>query len=113
MPDFDEILKFVIEHGEPKDCRIINCSKCSMINKAREFYLGEKPKKRAKTINCHTQNKFIIIDENNEKTEFYVKEKAMRFVKVADKRFNKALKEGSLVNGYRVSVIKLKGSEEE
>lgn len=112
-PDFDEILAAVVEHGEPKNCKVDDCYTCNKINKAREFYLGSKPKERTKTINCHTQNKYIVIDENKIKTEFYVKEKAMRFVKVADKRFNKALKDGSLINGYRVSVEKLKGGEEE
>ncbi|WNF91321.1 hypothetical protein [Vagococcus fluvialis] len=110
-PDFDEILAAVVEHGEPKNCKVDDCYTCNKINKAREFYLGSKPKDKVRTINCHTQFKYVVTDESGVSQDFYVKEKAMRFIKVADKRFNKALKEGSIVNGYKVSVIKLKGGE--
>lgn len=103
-PDFDKVLKLVIDHGEPKDCYKEHCSACDEINKAREFYIGKKPKDRRSEVNSHTKFKYILIDENTIKKEFYVKEKAMRFVGVADARFNRAIKNNSTVNGFRVIV---------
>lgn len=110
-PDFDKVLKLVIDHGEPSFCKKNNCLECDEIENARDFYNGKKNQTGKFKVHENVKCKYVVSDENGNATEFYVKVKAMKFVKASYKKFNNAIATGELINGYRITADKLKGDE--
>lgn len=106
-PNFDEVLKVINEHGEPKDCLMSNCKTCDYIKNARLFYNG-KPITKQEIKKGKQVYRYKLTSIKGEVSEFTAYVDVIKIIKCDYTMLKKILNTGKYYKGYKVDRERVK-----